>query len=151
MKKIELGQAITILANIGVIVGIAFLAVEVSQNNDELAAQTRNRMFELRADIELDYIRNVGGIADIYNKMNTAQELTRIEGNRIASRRMHALRSLDFMYREDPQGTLQEADFWIVMFQSDPGLLEYWDSTKEARDPELVRLFEQVVIPAVRN
>ena len=38
MKRIDIGQAIAIAANAGVIVGIAFLAVEVSQNNDQLAA-----------------------------------------------------------------------------------------------------------------
>ena len=33
MKKIELGQILTILANVGVIVEIAFLAVELNQAN----------------------------------------------------------------------------------------------------------------------
>jgi len=33
MKKIDLGQTITILANLGVIVGIAFLAAELNQAN----------------------------------------------------------------------------------------------------------------------
>jgi hypothetical protein len=33
MKKIDLGQTITILANIGVIVGIGFLAIEIQQTN----------------------------------------------------------------------------------------------------------------------
>lgn len=32
MKKIDLGQTVTILANIGVIAGIVFLAVELRQN-----------------------------------------------------------------------------------------------------------------------
>ena len=33
MKKIELGQTLTLLANLGVIVGIVFLAVELNQAN----------------------------------------------------------------------------------------------------------------------
>ena len=33
MKKIELGQLIQIVANLGVIAGIVFLAVELRQNN----------------------------------------------------------------------------------------------------------------------
>jgi hypothetical protein len=36
MKKIDLGQTITILANIGVIAGIVFLALEVRQNQQTL-------------------------------------------------------------------------------------------------------------------
>jgi len=40
MKKIDLGQTIAILANIGVIAGIVFLAVETRQNNRLLAMES---------------------------------------------------------------------------------------------------------------
>ena len=39
MKKIDLGQSITMLANIGVIAGIVFLAVELQQNNELLRVE----------------------------------------------------------------------------------------------------------------
>ena len=41
MKKIDLGQTIQIIANIGVIAGIIFLVVELQQNNEALSIQTR--------------------------------------------------------------------------------------------------------------
>ena len=41
MKKIELGHTITILANIGVIAGIVFLAIELNQNTQQLALELR--------------------------------------------------------------------------------------------------------------
>ncbi len=41
MKKIDLGQTITILANVGVVAGIVFLAVELRQNNEFMAADAR--------------------------------------------------------------------------------------------------------------
>jgi len=41
LKKIELGQTITILANFGVIAGIVFLGIELQQNNDLMEAQAR--------------------------------------------------------------------------------------------------------------
>jgi hypothetical protein len=41
MKKIDLAQMISILANIGVIAGIVFLAIELRQNNESLAVQAR--------------------------------------------------------------------------------------------------------------
>jgi hypothetical protein len=41
VKKIDLGQTITILANLGVIVGIGFLAVEARQNGDLLKVQVK--------------------------------------------------------------------------------------------------------------
>jgi hypothetical protein len=39
MKKIDLGQMITILANLGVIAGIVFLAFEIRQNTAQLRAE----------------------------------------------------------------------------------------------------------------
>ena len=55
------------------------------------------------------------------------------------------------MYEEDPQGTVEEAEFWVIMFRVDPGLLEMWNSTKGDRDAELVRLIEQHAILQVAN
>ena len=50
MKKIDLGQAISILANIGVIVGIVFLVIEVRQNNVLLIAESIGTVFQNRLD-----------------------------------------------------------------------------------------------------
>ena len=41
MKKIDLGRTIGMLANLGVIIGIAFLAIEMHQNNQLLSMQAR--------------------------------------------------------------------------------------------------------------
>jgi hypothetical protein len=40
MKKIDLGQTITILANLGVIAGIVFLGIEMQQNTDAIQSST---------------------------------------------------------------------------------------------------------------
>jgi len=42
LKKLDIGQTITILANVGVVAGILFLAYEIQQNNKFLAAQARS-------------------------------------------------------------------------------------------------------------
>jgi len=49
MKKIDLGQAISILANVGVIAGIVFLGLELRQNNQLLAASARTNLITQRA------------------------------------------------------------------------------------------------------
>jgi len=41
LKKLDLGQGITILANVGVIAGIVFLGVELQQNNQLLVEEAR--------------------------------------------------------------------------------------------------------------
>jgi len=50
MNKIDLGQTIVILANVGVIAGIVFLAVEIRQNNRIVQAQTRAQIASESAD-----------------------------------------------------------------------------------------------------
>ena len=40
MKKLDLGQTVSILANLGVIAGIVFLGIEIRQNNYLLETQS---------------------------------------------------------------------------------------------------------------
>ena len=78
MKKIDLGQTLTILANVGVIAGIAFLAVELRQNNEMMRAQTRG---ELSRD-SVDQIRlNVNDpvFADVLLRGDRGEELSEVE------------------------------------------------------------------------
>ncbi len=48
MKKIDVSQAITILANVGVIAGIIFLAFELRQVQDQMDAQISFNIFSER-------------------------------------------------------------------------------------------------------
>jgi hypothetical protein len=41
MKKVDIGQVIAVTANMGVIAGIVFLALELQQNNRFLSAQAQ--------------------------------------------------------------------------------------------------------------
>ena len=54
MKKIDLGQTFQVLANIGVIAGIAFLAYEMRQNTAEIRASTLNGMIGMSAQYLID-------------------------------------------------------------------------------------------------
>ena len=64
MKKIDASQAISILANLGVIAGIVFLAVELSQNNDllqseALAARTEGKQAVIRQLVDNEILAGV--------------------------------------------------------------------------------------------
>ena len=61
MKKIDLGQAITILANIGVLVGILLLAYELHQNRQMMQAQSRSAI----ADGITDFLVNIGSNSEL--------------------------------------------------------------------------------------
>jgi hypothetical protein len=122
VKKIDLGQTIGILANIGVITGIVFLAVEIRQNKDQLAAQTRNAIYELRSGLERDLINNVGGIAELGAKERRGEALPDVEESRLLSRRFNMLRGFEYMVQENPVGAIVQAGYMANMFSEDPRL-----------------------------
>ena len=49
--EIDYGQIVSIGANVGVIAGLVFLAMEIRQNNKFLAAQARYSLRQYRSDI----------------------------------------------------------------------------------------------------
>ena len=148
MKKIDLAQLVGILANIGVIVGIIFLTVEISQNNEQLASQTRNTIFELRAGLERDIVNNAGGIADLVGKVQRGDALTDVEQNRLNARRFQLLQTFQYMFQESPDGVRLQVPYMIAMFGSDPGLLDAWKRTGDrVFDPSFVRFMEESVVP----
>ena len=51
MKKPDLGQTLSIIANFSVLLGILLLAFELNQNRDLMRAQTRNSVAEMRVNL----------------------------------------------------------------------------------------------------
>ena len=60
MKKIDLGQTIQIIANLGVIAGIVFVAIELRQNNLLLTAESIGTVFETRISRQDRIMENPG-------------------------------------------------------------------------------------------
>ena len=89
MLKIGLGQTIGILANAGVIAGIAFLALEIQQNTAVQESQMRYDQNERQIEVIEEIFRN----ADL-----RAALLKRINGE--------PLRMRIFYFRSTPIGTL---------------------------------------------
>ena len=111
-----MGQTVSTLANLGVIAGIAFVAVEVSQNNSEMAAQGRNPIYQMQSELQRDFVNNAGGIADIWSKPIQVEDLTFTERVRMGSYGIHLIRTFEYMCREDRQGALQSVRFMANVF-----------------------------------
>lgn len=147
MKKTELSEAVGMLANFGVIASIVFLAVEVRQNNDQLAAQTRNTIFEARSGLERDYYNNVGGIVDLVVKYRHGETLTEVEEARLQSRRFNLLRTFEYMVQESPDTARTQAGYMVGMFRQDPTLMAMY----QMLDPEFIEFAETNVFPLLRQ
>ncbi len=82
MKKIDLGQGLGILANLGVIAGILLLFLEIRQNNDLIAEEAqRARTESLREAYSL--LADNGELAAIWVKETDGEELTAVEAVRL--------------------------------------------------------------------
>ena len=57
MKKFDLGQTTTVIANVGVIAGLLFLAVQLRQNNDLLGIELRNATLDRQTSM-VDVVLN---------------------------------------------------------------------------------------------
>lgn len=146
MKRIDFGQTITILANLGIIAGIAFLAIELRQNNDQLRIQARQNVYEMQAEIQRNFFRNDGGLADLYFKEVEGGDLTVVEGSRLASYRTHLIRTMAFIFGEDPEAANDSID-WMVTLFSGPGMTELWEDVRADHDVEFARFIESNVLP----
>jgi hypothetical protein len=90
MKKFDIGQLSQVLANIGVMVGLVFLAAEVSQNQATLEEQTRlNSLTGRDAAVEnFNEFRTLllenPDLMQIWNRGTADEELTDIEEERFS-------------------------------------------------------------------
>ena len=80
MNKIDLGQTITILANVGVIAGIVFLGIELQQNNELLSSQIRSTRVENRLSL-VDRLFDNPEVIELLGKEES--ELTETEMDRL--------------------------------------------------------------------
>ena len=129
MKNLDLGQTISILANVGVIAGIIFLAFELRQNNQILIAQTSYAQFNVERERRDRLIENVGGITDVMQKGRAGMPLAEDEVFRRNLVWEDLIGNWRWQYREVEAGRLP-ADFLDVQ-----SAREIW----EANNPALSR------------
>ena len=137
MKKIDIGQTITILANIGVITGIIFLGFELRQNNQILIAQASYTQFSVERERRDRHIANVGGITDIMQKSKAGIPLNEDENFRRNLMWEDLVHSWRWQYREVTAGRLPEDFFDInnarTIWQSNQQALSEYLGGRESR------------------
>lgn len=101
MKKIDLGQVIQILANLGVIAGLILLAVELEQNNELMAAEARFNRLSVQAESTTILAENPD-LAGFLLKANSGAELAPIEQARLDYYLRRVFGNMEWAYRELP-------------------------------------------------
>lgn len=151
MSGFDVGQVIEIVANIGVIAGIVFLAFEIRQNNDLLAAQAREALHASRRDINL-MIASTPDLAEIVGKVRADQSLTGVEAVRIEALQRAVMVTMEWQFEEYRRGRLSLKDLriesWSAVFSGKGTfgpLYQTWEKWKLQTSPEFIRFMEDNV------
>ena len=149
MKKLDFGQAVTLLANIGVIAGIVFLGIELQQNNELLSAQFRLTRAENRGALSGMLFENPEAI-ELLGKEGPS--LTEAELDRLLLLGINTLVQMEWSYGEAARG-FQDLDALATSFRSvyhrerlNYGAPLAWEVYRPGADPEFAAWFEESVV-----
>ena len=149
MKKLDLGQTITILANLGVIAGIVFLGIELRQNNqlmETVARQARNqRLIEINRDIY-----TVPGFAELLVKVGRSEALTEVEEHKLYAFAFMRLRMVEAQFLDSLEGNIANnipayrAAFRGEIYNAPMG--DAWERNKASFSQDFVEFMEENIV-----
>ena len=148
MNSESLNRWLTLGANLGVIAGIIFLAIELRQNNELLAADARFNRLQVTWNGWQSLAEN-GDLTDLLVATRNGEILEGSDQVRVDAVLMRILVSMDWLYRELPPDSpehLYMRDELRVVLSGIGADLRIWESRKSGFDPEFVRWVEENVI-----
>lgn len=148
MKKFDIGYTIQILANVGVIAGIVFLAFELRQNNEHMAAQGRFNRVSLVAQ-QFRTLAEDSDLTELRVQAGNGKQLSEVEQRRVDAALMATFVILQWEFEELPEDSAEIANMREVMhrnFANDATYLNIWNDRKGAFNPEFVQWMEDNVV-----
>ena len=150
MKKIDLGQTLGLLANVGVIAGIVFLAIELHQNNELLEAEANLELARNRISANETLLAN-GELATAFLRGLEGQELSALDQFRLQRFYISVFTRWEWEYSRFLDGLIDEAALpvrsWREAMRTWPGVMDVWESTSVYdRTQVFVEFMEQNVL-----
>ena len=141
---------LTLIANVAVVGGIVFLAVEISQNNELLRSESRQAL------VANDLLSLTQGVenADVYVKLVSDKELSAEEQLRLSFIFALDMRNREFEYFQYVNGLLDE-ETWlayrhVILINHSVGRGRVWwnEIGRGIVDPEFAKLVEELLMNA---
>jgi len=142
MKKIDLGQTVGILANIGVLGGLLLLVFELQQSREMMEAQTRHDVSQGIVD-QLGELASNADLADLELRGMCGKLESRLDVRRFSSHVNSRLRYWEDVHYQYRRGLYAESEFraqtqaWRSYLQFS-GVLDNWNRMKGGFAPEFV-------------
>ncbi len=150
MTSPKVNEWLTLIANIAVVGGIVFLAVEIRQNNELLRSDSRQAL------VANDVLSLTEGVenADVYVKLISNEEMSAEEQMRLSFIFALDLRNREFEYFQYVNGLLDE-DTWlayrhvILINHSKARGRVWWNEIgRGIVDPEFAKLVDELLVNA---
>jgi len=150
--EIDVGQAISFIANTGVIAGIIFVAVEIRQNNRLLEAQARYSLRQYRSDVA-DTIMTPH-VLEATHKYADGDSLTPAERSAALMTALKVIELWEWQHGEYAAGMLRRetlpVESWRLWYhgkgQSPVPIQEIWELRKNVMNPKFIRFFDENVV-----
>ena len=149
---LDLGQIATIGANVGVIAGLVFLAMEIRQNNKLLAAQARYSLRQYRSDIADSLM--LPHVLEATHKWARGEEITPEEKSTGLMVAIKIVELWEWQYGEYAAGMLQKDELpigaWRLWFHNKGPfpvpVKEIYEMRKAVLNANFVQFFDDNVV-----
>jgi hypothetical protein len=148
MKKIEPGQVVSIIANVGVLGGILLLAYELNQNNELRDAEARISRTNMAVEAFRFFAEN-GDLAELHEREKRGEELSGAELRRINAAVMSVFLVQEWTFKEmshDPSEMKQVREIQRYNFANRPEYRRVWELRKSSFDPAFIQWMEESVL-----
>jgi hypothetical protein len=150
-EKIEFGQSLEILANVGVLAGIIFLAIEISQNTAVVEAEmSQNRTDTAMSEAQSIY--NSDHLPAILTALRNGESITDVDQERIYHWARSFNRNMDNQLRLYRQGMLDENVIRSMEFAIQdvigfsPVTRELWERSKLQYSDDYIQIVDKVLV-----
>ncbi len=150
MKADNVNRWLTLGANVGVVIGIIFLAVELQQNNELLQSQASITFVEIRSG-SLNNLAQNDELLKTILKAKEGEDLSPLESKRLEIFYRSVFVMWEWEYGQYDKGLLDVSDQppamrWRPAVSYHPLIRENWSIHKETLSPKFVQYMEENVL-----
>jgi len=146
----RLNSWLSLIANVGVLLGIFLVAYELRQNSIQVRAQTRSNLAEDTVE-HLWHQLEHQGVQNALRKVRDGEPLTADEGWLVGSVAHITLRRWENIYYQYRIGLYDESEFsgqasnWKRLLREEGMIRPYWEGLQSAYSPEFANYISSLI------
>jgi hypothetical protein len=150
MEPDKVNRWLTLGANVGVLVGIILLVIELDQNRDMIRAQTRNDISQQLSN-RLLLVASNSELNSVTRRAKLGEELSADEEQQVWLYQVANLRDWENMHYQYRHGMFDEIEFeaektsWQFVIKDNKSFVNTWCRTRQNYSPEFSAEIESLL------